>query len=105
MNIKLEYLYRDAANFKNWGEVVFSNPQNMDVALIVSSAEKVLIDQIYFFAERAAVPNLYFQERDDELDHSWHEVYAFQETNDHPNDLLGRDIREFIDSLQGASKT
>ncbi len=103
MNIRLEYLYRDAGNYKNWGEVVFSNPQNIDVASVVSSAEKVLIDQTYFFAEKAAIPNLYFQERDDEFDHSWHEVHAFHETNDHPSDLLGRDIKEFIGSLQSVS--
>ena len=26
MNLRMDYLYRDAGNYKNWGEVVFANP-------------------------------------------------------------------------------
>ena len=104
MNIRFSYLYRDAGNFKNWGEVVFSNPREVEVASVVLNAKRTLIDQAYFFARTASVPSLYFKEYDDELDHSWHEVHTFQETNDPPTDPLDRDIEEFIYSLRSASE-
>lgn len=104
MNVRFKYLYRDAGNYKNWGEIVFSNPQDADITAISSKAKKVLIDQTYFVARKATIPNLYFSEYDDELDHTWHEVHAFDETADLPTDFLGRNIEEFIDSLRSASK-
>lgn len=104
MNIRFEYLYRDAGNFKNWGEVVFSNPRNINADLIASKAEKVLIDQAYFVARKASVPDLHFEDYNEELDHGWHEVYTFQSTDDAPNDPQERDIEGFIESLRSASR-
>lgn len=104
MNIRFEYLYRDAGNFKNWGDVIFSNPRNLSADLIASMAEKVLIEQLYFVARKAGVPDRHFNEYNEELDHGWHEVSAFQPTDDVPNDPQGRDIEEFIKSLRCASQ-
>jgi hypothetical protein len=104
MNVRFEYLYRDAGNFKNWGEIVFSNPRNINADLVASMAEKVLIDQAYFLASKAGVPDLHFEEHDEDLDHDWHEFYAFQATDEAPNDPQGRDVEEFIESLQNASQ-
>lgn len=104
MNVRFEYLYRDAGNFKNWGEVVFSNPRNINVDLIAAMAAKVLIDHVYFVVLKAGVPDLHFVEYDKELDHDWHEVNAFQPTDDAPNDPQGRDVEKFIESLQCASR-
>ncbi len=103
MNIRLEYLYRDAGNFKNWGEVVFSNPLNINTELITLMAEKVLIEQPYFVAINAGVPDLHFKDYNEQIDHNWHEIYAFQSTDDAPNDSQGRNIEEFIESLRYAS--
>lgn len=104
MNVRFEYLYRDAGNFKNWGEVVFSNPQNINADLVIAMTEKVLIDQAYFVASMASVPDLYFVEYDTDLDHGWHELHAFQFTDEAPNDPQGRNIEEFIESLRRASQ-
>lgn len=104
MNVRFEYLYRDAGNFKNWGEIVFSNPRNINADLVSEMVEKVLIDHAYFVASKADVPDLHFVEHDEELDHDWHEVHAFQATDDAPNDPQGRDVEEFIASLQRASR-
>ena len=30
-NIKFSYLYRDAGNYKNYGEVIFANPDEMPI--------------------------------------------------------------------------
>ena len=104
MNVRFEYLYRDAGNFKNWGEVVFSNPRNINVDLVAAMAEKVLIDHAYFVASKAGVPDLHFTEHDEDLDHGWHEAHGFQPTDDSANDAQGRDIETFIASLQCASR-
>lgn len=104
MNIRFEYLYRDAGNFKNWGEVIFSNPNNIDAGFTSSMAEQVLIERIYFVASKADIPDLHFSEYIEEVDHGWHEFHSFTLTDDAPNDLLGRNIEEFISSLRCASK-
>jgi hypothetical protein len=45
MNIRFEYLYRDAGNFKKWGEVIFSNKNNRDANDLEKQAKSVLIDR------------------------------------------------------------
>jgi hypothetical protein len=103
MNIRFEYLYRDAGNFKNWGEVVFSNPHDVPADVAASVAEKVLIDRTFFVANKAGVPDLHFAEYNEELDHGWHEVHAFLPTDEPSNDTRTRNIEEFIESLRSAS--
>ena len=77
MNVAFEYLYRDAGNSKNWGEVVFSNPNDIAIGAIIAEAQDALIDGCYFIAEQARVPVLHFGDYDPELDHGWHEAYCF----------------------------
>lgn len=103
MNVRFEYLYRDAGNFKNWGELVFSNPHNINVDTVKSIAANVLIDHSYFVASMADVPDLHFKEYNEQLDHGWHEVHTFKPTKEAPNDLHGRNIEEFIESLRCAA--
>jgi len=103
MNVRFEYLYRDAGNFKNWGELVFSNPHNINVEMLKSIAANVLIDQAYFVANKADVPDLHFKEYNEQLDHGWHEVHSFVSTEEAPNDPCGRNIEEFIESLRHAA--
>ncbi len=103
MNIRFKYLYRDAGNFKNWGEVVFSNPHDVPADVITSMADRVLIDRTYFVAAKADIPDLHFAEYNKDLDHDWHEVNAFQPTDDPPNDVKDRKIEEFVESLRFAS--
>ena len=104
MNVRFEYLYRDAGNFKNWGEIVFSNPRNINADLIAAMTEKVLIDGAYFVASKAGVPDLHVETYDENLDHGWHELYSFQSTDEAPNDPQERNVEEFIESLQRASQ-
>jgi len=40
MNVRFEYLYRDAGNFKNWGEIVFFNPLNINAVLAAAMVKK-----------------------------------------------------------------
>lgn len=104
MNIRFSYLYRDAGNFKNWGEVVFCNPQSLSADAISKMVEKYVYDtRTFFSAEKAGVPDLRFKENNVQLDHDWHEIDAFYDTDDAPNDTQGRDIDQLIEALQRAS--
>jgi len=104
MNIRFEYLYRDAGNFKNWGSVVFSNPNSISAKKAASLAATVLIDQIYFVANKVGVPDLHFHDHNSELDHGWHEVFAFQSTEELVNDPQKRSVEEFIEALATPKK-
>ncbi len=103
MNICFEYLYRDAGNFKNWGEVVFVNPNNLKPDELNSLVENLLIDHLYFVAEKANVPSLYFEKQVSHLDHGWHEFSRFSATEEIASDSLSRDIDVFIESLKFAA--
>ncbi|QPJ64519.1 MAG: hypothetical protein G3M78_03545 [Candidatus Nitrohelix vancouverensis] len=99
MNICFQYLYRDYGNFKNWGDVIFSNPNGLDIGQIKSMLEKVLIDQAYFVASKVNVPNLYFEDYKENLDHVWHEFFSIEYTDEKPNDIYGRTIEKFVESI------
>jgi hypothetical protein len=99
MNVRFEYLYRDAGNYKNWGELVFSNPHKIDIDVMTLLIENALIEKSYFVASKAGIPDLHFEKYNEQLDHGWHEFHAFVATEDAANDLLGRNIEEFIESF------
>lgn len=100
MNVRFKYLYRDAGNFKNWGEIVFSNPNDINCDFIKSTVENMLIEKLYFVANKADVPDLHFEEYKEQFDHNWHEIHNFEPTEEAANDLQGRNIEEFIESLR-----
>lgn len=102
MNVQFEYLYRDAGNFRNRGQVIFSNPNDIATDTVTAMAKKALIDETYFIASKVGVPDLHFAEYIPHLDLDWHEVYAFLPTNNPPTDPHSRNIEEFIVSLQQA---
>lgn len=103
MNIKFEYLYRDSGNYKNWGEVIFSNPESISVDFLTENVQSILIDKIYFFAQEALVPDLHFKNYDMALDHGWHEFNSFSETDEAPTDTKSRNVDDFLKTLMIAS--
>lgn len=72
---RFDYLYRDASNYKGYGSVLLwgeATPENE------AAIRAVLIDGMYFEAERVGVPTLYHLVRGDAEpvegeDHGWHE--------------------------------
>ncbi|MEQ1601113.1 MAG: hypothetical protein ABL885_05005 [Methylophilaceae bacterium] len=85
-----EYLYRDAGNFKVWGELLLEgNLSEADVALLSSKYDS----GEFFIAEQIGIPTLYealWQECEsdpsEELDHVWHEFNVVRQATD--EDLL-----------------
>ena len=84
MNILFCYKYRDGSNYKQYNEIVFSNPlkrEKKEIELIIS--EK-LIDGLWFVADDWNIPNQFFKEYkwNNEVDHNWHEFEAIKETDE-----------------------
>lgn len=92
-NIKFNYLYRDAANYKNFGCVIFSNPTNIPIERLRTSINTYLIDGEFFNHESIKIPSLFFYPKNSD-DHSWHEFENIEETGDAPTDT--RTIGEFL---------
>lgn len=75
MNILFCYKYRDGTNYKQYNEIVFSNPKKRRVNEIELTIREKLIDGQWFVADLWKIPNQFFKNYawDEEIDHSWHE--------------------------------
>jgi len=100
MNIRFEYLYRDSGNFKKWGDVVFSNIDNITSETAMKEIFKYLDEGLYFKAEDIEVDDLHFDEFNPLLDHYWHEFHGCAETEDDVTDVQYRDIKTIISKLK-----
>jgi len=75
-----EYLYRDASNYKAWGEILLSGvPSQNDIAVLRACLES---DE-YFVAEQVGIPALYKELWDlsggpNSDDHALHEFVALR---------------------------
>lgn len=99
MNVKFNYLYRDAGNYKQFGSVVFVAPSQIDLADIDRKIRDALIDREFFVASTVSVPDLQNLPWDDEIDHSWHEYEGIEFTDEPCSDHEKRDIGIFVSSL------
>lgn len=100
MNVCVEYLYRDGGNFKNWGEVIFSNHAGIEISSLKEEIKKALISEEFFVAEELGIPTLYFGEFDEELDHGWHEFGSISPCNENPIGRVDRDIQDVLHLLK-----
>lgn len=69
MNIKLNYLYRDAGNYKLYDAAVFRNDVNLSLAEIEKVIKEHLIDGEFFDPRHWGIKKLSFENYDEELDH------------------------------------
>jgi len=81
MNIKITYLYRDAANYKSWNEEVFSNTSDIPLEKIKTVVHSLLQDGEYFNAKEWGLKDLHFENWDEEIDHAMHELHCIEETS------------------------
>lgn len=99
-NIRMHYMYRDAGNYKQFGEVVFFNAEQLSIKEIKDNYKIFSFDEIWFNPSKIKIRALQIHPYDDELDHDLHEMIDFEETNDDVNDLLKRSISLFLESLK-----
>lgn len=101
MNSRCEYLYRDASNFKRWGEIVFAGRADEELLARLHAA---LHDGEWFIASQVRVPELFFVEYPlDQDDHCWHEFGATVNTDALPDDAYDRTIQEFVEEVERAA--
>ena len=81
MNVAFSYLYRDASNYKQFNEIVFSNPRQIPLEKIDSFIRANLISGCWFVAKDWNLPDLHFKEYpwDSDIDHGWHEFEFVEE--------------------------
>lgn len=100
MNIKFSYLYRDAGNYKNYNNIIFSNPINISVEQLENCIRNSLIEGLWFDAINWRLPDLHFEEYEwnTELDHNWHEFHLLKETTEDPT--TETTIESFLKSIR-----
>jgi hypothetical protein len=108
--ISVEYMYRDANNFKCYEIVNFSNHQKIDVSEIWRQLNEALEDvmlfseQPIFRPEWVGLPTVFLFQQSGYLrgseDHDWHEVVSIEETDQPPTFNDNLDIKDFIDALR-----
>ncbi|ERM81338.1 hypothetical protein P872_10670 [Rhodonellum psychrophilum GCM71 = DSM 17998] len=96
-NIKLNYMYRDGANYKQFGEIVFENPEEISIAAATHKIKEKLIQEMFFVSEDWGFPSLRIYPYDPEIDHDWHTFEDFEETNAVQSD--SRSLGEFLEGI------
>jgi hypothetical protein len=96
--IKLNYLYRDGANYKNLKSIIFNNSENITLSTVQNLIQSKLIGGEYFYANHWQLPDLHFGTWDDELDHSFHEFESVEYTEEEANGEI--DLSSFINILK-----
>jgi len=81
LNIKFNYLYRDAGNYKKFGSVIFTNPNNIPTAFVDETIRQFLIDHEFFDHEIFEIPSLFYEMQNND-DHNWHEYENVASTDE-----------------------
>ncbi len=101
MNTRLDYMYRNASNYSRVGSVVFEGATS---AQLVQRFSRALESSEFFIADQVRVPELFFEDNlDPNDDHCWHELAAFESTDDGSTDEFARTIESFVVECEAAS--
>jgi len=105
-NVKLVYLYRDASNYKAWGEIIFRNPDKLSLNEIEDRLRSSFDSQELFVASQVSIPDvfLFFQDRFTEDDHFFHEFHAVEFTIEQDTDSYDRTIKSFVEQVEHSGK-
>jgi hypothetical protein len=101
MNVKLEYMYRDAGNYKRYGYAVFSNENGIPISTVKDIISNNLIDGEWFQPTLWNLPDLHFNDWDDELDLSYHELISIEETTE---PAASYDVQLLIEVIENSKK-
>ena len=97
-NIKFNYLYRDASNYKKWADIVFANPYHLSLSAASRAIRNVLWPEDLFVANQIRVPEVFLFAKGDisSDDHCFHEYYGVEKSAQTPSDKYGRTASEFV---------
>jgi hypothetical protein len=97
--IKLNYLYRDYGNYKEYGFVVFRNPNNLSIEKVETEIRNRLLDETWFLHFQWNLPDLHFEKTDFEQDHPFHEFESLEAIADVENPIDSA-IEEFLQQIK-----
>ena len=97
-NMKFNYLYRDAGNYKKWAEMVFSNPDRLTVEATAKALRDAFLQDGLFIANQVRLPEAFLFVEGDATsdDHCFHEFDVVEISFETPNDQHARSISQFI---------
>ncbi|HSF53529.1 MAG TPA: hypothetical protein VLA71_07250 [Algoriphagus sp.] len=98
-NLRLNYRYRDAHNYKEFGSVVFANPAGLSIKAATVLLREKLISEEFFVPQDWGLPRHHARPYDPEVDHEWHEFEEFELTAE-----PAQDEREIVEFLEGVVK-
>lgn len=106
-NVRFVYMYRDASNYKQHGEVILSNETLLTVEEVDKQIHSLLSDGLFFIARQVQVEERFFDVVSED-DHPWHEFVSVEATTDPTFDPVPeekRDIAKFLKELEDAHHT
>ena len=105
-NIRFVYMYRDASNYKQHGEVILPNETQRTVEEVDTQIRFLLSDGLFFIARQVQVEERFFDVVSED-DHPWHEFVMVEATTDPIFDPVPeekRDIAQFLKELDQAHR-
>jgi len=97
-NIQFNYRYRDGANYKNHGLVIFENSPSISIDELETLIKSKLIYGEWFYAEEWKLPELFTDFFDFKMDPTWHEFESVEYTDEAANSTLS--LGEFVTLIQ-----
>ena len=103
--VKFNYLYRDAGNIKSWGELIFSNPDGLNLKEIDRQLRMKFIQEILFIAHQIDIPEvfLYTEQNLNDDDHCFHEYDSVEIVEHFSSNTEIRSIKQFLKQIDFAS--
>jgi hypothetical protein len=97
-NVMLEYLYRDGANYKNWGNIILSNDEGLQLDAVSKLLQGAFLPDGLFIAAQIRLPELFLTEEYpiSPDDHCFHEFYSVRATSELITDQHNRSLQEFL---------
>jgi hypothetical protein len=104
-NICFNYLYRDAGNYKQWGAIIFSNPEEYTLQKTLTLLTSAFLPDGIFSARQVRIPELFMYSRGNATsdDHCFHEFYSIEFTTKPASDIHSRSIAEFLVEVSAAA--
>jgi hypothetical protein len=124
--VAFEYLYRDGDNYKNYGRVVFANPEGVPPEEVERRLRAAFSEEDFFIAGQVRIPEVFLWDPDadydpddpetwpadlgpgryviTEADHCWHEFSRVYATDEPPDDAHGRTVAEFVREVEAAAR-
>ncbi|MBK9924326.1 MAG: hypothetical protein IPP66_03460 [Anaerolineales bacterium] len=101
-NIKFVYLYRDGANYKSWGDIVFPNPDELSLEEIEDRLNAAFLVDRLFIAHQISIPEkfLFLDGKFTKVDHCYHEYDHVEFCKEKPTDNLNRSISYFLNDVE-----